>query len=124
MYQYQWSYIGWQKEYPLSHPNATLAQQARASGENLNYVTLAPQARQARLSGEILNYLLSRYSDILSMIIDQYQRPKAPSYESVLDVRSWVCRQIEDRLGCELDRLDDKKCDMLGGQTVRQRGER
>ena len=52
--------IGWQKLNLLSHPNATLAPQAReakASGENLNYVTLAPQAR---LSGEILNYLLSR----------------------------------------------------------------
>ena len=35
----------------LSLPTATLATQARqawASGENLNYVTLAPQARQAR----------------------------------------------------------------------------
>ena len=43
----------------LSHPNATLAphaSQARAGGENLNYVTLAPQAKA---SGEILNYLLS-----------------------------------------------------------------
>ena len=53
----------------LSHPYATLApqaRQARNSGENLNYLTLAPQAR---LSGEILNYLLSRYSDILCMII-------------------------------------------------------
>ena len=39
--------------------NATLAPQARqerASDENLNYVTLAPQARP---SGGILNYLLS-----------------------------------------------------------------
>ena len=39
---------------PLSHPNATLApqaRQARASGENLNYVTLVPQARQARSNG-------------------------------------------------------------------------
>ena len=44
--------------------------QARPSGENLNYMTLAPQARQARPSGENLNYLLSRYSDILSMIIE------------------------------------------------------
>ena len=68
--------VGWQKLNPLSHPNATLAPQARASGENLNYMTLvpqarasgenlnymtlAPQARLARLSGEILNYLLSR----------------------------------------------------------------
>ena len=45
--------IGWQK---LSHPTATLApqaRQARASGENLNYVTLTPQARQA--SGKISN---------------------------------------------------------------------
>ena len=44
----------------LSHPNITLmqqARQARASGENLNYVTLAPQARQARASGENLNYV-------------------------------------------------------------------
>ena len=58
----------------LSHPNETLAPQARqamASGENLNYLTLAPQARQVRSSGEILNYSLSRYSDILYMIIDQ-----------------------------------------------------
>ena len=49
----------------MSHPNATLApqaMQARASGENLNYMTLAPQARP---SGEILKYLLSHYSDIL-----------------------------------------------------------
>ena len=35
--------IGWQNSNPLSHPNATLA----------------PQARQARASGENLNYLLS-----------------------------------------------------------------
>ena len=43
----------------LSHPNATLVPQgtqARASGENFNYVTLTPQARP---SGEILNYSLS-----------------------------------------------------------------
>ena len=55
--------IGWQNLNPLSHPNATLAPQARqvrTSGENLNYVTLVPQARQARASGEFLNYLLSR----------------------------------------------------------------
>ena len=58
--------IGW----PLSHPNATLAQHsslARASSKNLNYATLAPQARP---SGEILNYLLSSYFDILYMITD------------------------------------------------------
>ena len=45
--------IGWQKLNPLSQPNATLAPQtwqARASGENLNYVTQAPQAVS---SGEI-----------------------------------------------------------------------
>ena len=57
--------IGWQNLNLLSHPNATLvpqARQARASGENLNYVTLAPQARQR---GEILNYLVSYYADIL-----------------------------------------------------------
>ena len=46
---------------------ALQVRQVRASGENLNYVTLAPQARQA--SGEILNYSLSRYSGILCMII-------------------------------------------------------
>ena len=54
--------IGWQNLNPLSHPNATLApedRQAKASGENLNYVTLALQTRQARPSGKILNYLLS-----------------------------------------------------------------
>ena len=41
-------------------PNATLApqtRQAKASGENFNYMTLAPQARQARVSGESLNYM-------------------------------------------------------------------
>ena len=46
--------IGWQNSNPLSHPNATLApqaRQARASGENFNYVTLAPKTRQARPSG-------------------------------------------------------------------------
>ena len=51
--------IGWPNSNPLSHSNATLApqaRQARASGENLNYVTLVPQARP---SGEILKYLLS-----------------------------------------------------------------
>ena len=55
--------IGWQNLNLLSHPNATLApqaRQARVSGEILNCVTLAPQARQARPSGEILNYLLSQ----------------------------------------------------------------
>ena len=51
--------IEWQNLNPLSHPHATLAQQARASGENLNYLTLALQARQARASFGILNYLLS-----------------------------------------------------------------
>jgi len=55
--------IGWQNFNPLSHPNATLApqaRQARTSGENLNYVILlAPEARKARQSGEILNYSLS-----------------------------------------------------------------
>ena len=49
--------IGLQKFDLLSHPNATLAPQARASGENLNYMPLAPQTRQARASGEILNYV-------------------------------------------------------------------
>ena len=41
--------------------NATLAlqvRQARASGENLNYMTLAPQARQARPSGENFELLV------------------------------------------------------------------
>ena len=65
--------IGWQNWAPLRHPHATLApqaKQARASGENLNYVTLALQARQA--SGEILNYSLSCYSLVWypSKIID------------------------------------------------------
>ena len=32
--------IGWQNLNLLSHPNATLAPQARASSDNLNYVTL------------------------------------------------------------------------------------
>ena len=43
--------IGWQNLYPLSHPNGTLA----------------PQARQ---SGEILNYLLGCQSDILVRSLD------------------------------------------------------
>ena len=57
----QWSDIG-------CHPNATLApqaSQARASGENLEYMTLASKARQARPSSEILDYSVSPYSDIL-----------------------------------------------------------
>ena len=48
---------GWQNLNTLSHPNLTLApqaRQARASGENLNYVTLAPQARNTRPKVEIL----------------------------------------------------------------------
>ena len=69
----------------MSHPNATLASQARASGGNLNYVTLAPQARQARLSGEILNYSLSRSSDILSMIIE-LPSTHAETFWSMMDV--------------------------------------
>ena len=43
--------IGWQNLNPLSQRNATLApqaRQARASGENLNYVTLAPLAKEAK----------------------------------------------------------------------------
>ena len=51
--------VGWQNLNLLSHPHATLApqiRQARASGENLNYMTLVQQARP---SGENLNYLLS-----------------------------------------------------------------
>ena len=50
--------LGWLNSNLLSHPNATLAPQARqamASGENFNYMTLAPLARQVRSSGEILN---------------------------------------------------------------------
>ena len=42
---------GWQNLNQLSHPNTTLApqaRQARVSGKNLNYETLAPQERQAR----------------------------------------------------------------------------
>ena len=53
--------IGWQNLNPLSHPNAILAPNARASGEDLNYITLTPQSRQTRPrpSVKILNYLLS-----------------------------------------------------------------
>ena len=54
--------IGWQKLNPLSHSNSTPvpgARQAKASGENLNYWTLALQTMQARLSGEILYYVLA-----------------------------------------------------------------
>ena len=43
--------VGWQKSNLLSHPNATLApqaRQARASGENFNYVTPATEARQPK----------------------------------------------------------------------------
>ena len=49
--------IGWRHLNLLSHPDATLAPQARASGENLNYMTLVPP--HARPSGEILNYSMS-----------------------------------------------------------------
>ena len=48
--------IGWQKLNLLSHPNATLVLQAgqeRASSENLNYVTLVPQARQ---QGQVVKF--------------------------------------------------------------------
>ena len=61
IWRLQWSYYRMAKFKSaelLSHPNATLtpqARQARASGENLNYLTLAPQAR----TSEILNYSLS-----------------------------------------------------------------
>ena len=57
--------IGWQNLNLLSHPNATLApqaRQARASGENFNYMR---QVTQARPIGEILNYSLSHLSDML-----------------------------------------------------------
>ena len=65
--------IGEQNLNLLSQPNVTPApqvRQARASCENLNYVTLAPQARPG---DEILNYSLSHYSDILSKIIGLFQ---------------------------------------------------
>ena len=47
-----------------NHPNATLlphATQSRASGENLNYVTLSTQVRQARLNFELLAELQVSY---------------------------------------------------------------
>ena len=47
--------IGWQNLNPLSHPKcntSTTSKASKGSGDNLNYVTLAPKAR---LSGEILN---------------------------------------------------------------------
>ena len=53
--------IGYSNLNMLSHSNATLApqaNQARASGENLNYLTLAPQARQAWPNFELLAELL------------------------------------------------------------------
>ena len=46
---------------PLSHPNGTLAPQARlvkVSGKNLNYMTISPQVRPY---GEICHYSLSRW---------------------------------------------------------------
>ena len=54
--------IGEQNLNLLSQPNVTPApqvRQARASCENLNYVTRASQARQASPSSEILNYSLA-----------------------------------------------------------------
>ena len=43
---------GWRKLNQLSQPNETLGRRkARASGENLNYVSQVPQGRQARPSG-------------------------------------------------------------------------
>ena len=58
--------------------------QARVSGENLNYVTLAPQARP---SGEILNYLLSHYSDILvrSLVYSGCSRPEDDGNVVIMD---------------------------------------
>ena len=53
---------GWQNLYPLSHPNTTLAPQARQ-------VRACGEIRTTWQSGEILNFLLSHYSNILSMII-------------------------------------------------------
>ena len=63
----QWSYYRMAKfkTAKMQHYHHKQASK-RASDENLNYVTLAPQARA---SGEILNYSLSRYSNILNMMI-------------------------------------------------------
>ena len=56
----QWPTIGLSNfkaaESGLMATLAPQAKQARASGENLNYMTLAPQARP---SGEMMNYSLS-----------------------------------------------------------------
>ena len=44
---------------PLSHLNATLAPQARqamASGENLNYVTLAPSMYKQGKQGQVMKF--------------------------------------------------------------------
>ena len=68
--------IGWQNLNLQSHSNATLApqtRQARAIGENWNYVTLALQTRQAKSSGENLNYSESLFWHPKSMIIAEVQ---------------------------------------------------
>ena len=73
----------------LSYPNATLVAQVRQVGacsENLNYVTLAPQARP---SGEILNYSLSRYSDILYMIIAIQSSLTASLFLNILSLEQY-----------------------------------
>ena len=65
--------IGWQNLNPLSHPNTTLAPQAmeaRASGENLNYVTLALQARWW-WHGELLAESLVWYPELKSLRISE-----------------------------------------------------
>ena len=40
--------IGYSNLKPLSHTNATLAPQARVSGEILNYTTLAPPGKASK----------------------------------------------------------------------------
>ena len=86
------------------------ARQARASDENLNYTTLAPQARP---SGKILNYLLSHYSDILYMILKLAELLVwSAMLECVLCADKWP---IQLSIGCQwrvaLLRLENYKLD-------------
>ena len=88
--------IGWQNLNPLlSHPNATLAskvRQARSSGENLNYVTLPPQAfEQHKHKHDILSYSLSCYSDILS----KYDHCFIPTNTAINDQSKKSFEQID-----------------------------
>ena len=53
----QWSYYRMAKSKSAESPYCSTGATSKPSGENMNYMALAPQARQARASGENLNYV-------------------------------------------------------------------